>query len=53
MELKKQGKIVAMIGDGINDSMSLSEAHVGISLSNGSSIAIESADIILIHVILF
>ena len=38
-----------MIGDGINDAPSLSRAHIGISVSDGSQIAIQSAQVILLN----
>ncbi len=46
-EIKKAGTITAFAGDGINDAVALSAADVGISLSDGTDIAIESADVIL------
>ena len=46
--LKKNGKVL-MCGDGINDSVSLVNADIGVSISNGTDIAIDSANIILMN----
>ena len=47
-ELKKKG-LVLMCGDGINDSVSLVTADIGVSISNGTDIAIDSAEVVLMN----